>query len=120
MGAIRTLLRPIAQASAITTERSWQVFRRAHQHTPEVQGRLLQRLLARGRQTDFGRDHRLGNVEDYDDFIHAVPVSDYAAHQPYIDRVLTGQTAALFPPDDWAEFRTQMAEHIARIRNATP
>ena len=100
MGALKTLLRPVAQASAITTERSWQVFRRAHRRTREVQERLLGKLLARGRQTDFGHDHGLGGVEDYDDFIKAVPVSDYAAHQPYIDRVLQGHTAALFPPDD--------------------
>jgi hypothetical protein len=100
MGAMKTLLRPVAQASAITTERSWQIFRRTHRHTQKVQERLLHKLLARGRQTDFGRDHGLGGVQDYDDFIKAAPVSDYAAHQPYIDRVLNGHTDALFPPDD--------------------
>ncbi len=68
----------------------------AHQRTEEVQARLLRRLLDAGADSGFGRDHGLGGVRSYADFVSAVPIGDYETHRPYVDRVMAGEVEALF------------------------
>ena len=97
MTLMRTFLRPVAQTAALSTELAFRAFMRATRRTRQVQDRVLQRLIARCRNTDFGRDHGLSTVNNYDDFIRAVPLGNYETLRPYVDRVLAGQTTALLP-----------------------
>jgi len=98
MGVGKTLLRPVASAAGWYASRQVRAFLSAHRRTRDVQDRLLRRLLAASADSAFGRDHGLGRVRTYDDFVSAVPVGDYETHRPYVDRLLAGDDQALFGP----------------------
>jgi len=51
---------------------------------------ILQYLLKYGSRTLFGKDHGLENVKTYDEFKKAVPIRDYEAFIPYIDKIKQG------------------------------
>jgi hypothetical protein len=63
----------------------------------EAQQRWLQHLVARAKDTQFGRDHRLGQVRTHAEFRQAVPVRDYEDLKPYIERVTEGHPDILWP-----------------------
>lgn len=69
----------------------------AVRRTPEVQARLLERLLAEAAETDFGRDVGLRGARTIEDLRKALPVAGYARVEPYIRRVCRGEVTALFP-----------------------
>jgi len=69
----------------------------AVRHTPETQSRLLAHLLARTADTAFGRDFGLARVRTIDDLRRAMPIAGYERVAPYVQRVRTGETTALFP-----------------------
>ncbi|MQS35236.1 GH3 auxin-responsive promoter family protein [Streptomyces katsurahamanus] len=58
---------------------------RAHQHD------VLTDLLSFNADTAFGREHGFARIRDIDDFRRAVPVQDYAAHAPLIERTAAGE-----------------------------
>jgi hypothetical protein len=60
------------------------------------QDNILKNLLKVGRLTDFGVDHRLKDVENHAAFREAVPVRDYEAFRPYIDRIKGGKHNVLW------------------------
>jgi hypothetical protein len=63
------------------------------------QDNILKNLLKVGRLTDFGVDHRLKDVENHAAFREAVPVRDYEAFRPYIDRIKEGKHNVLWKGD---------------------
>ena len=64
---------------------------------PEMtQSRLLRTIVNRERRTAFGRDHGFGEIRSVADFRRNVPVNSYERLEPYIARVLKGETNALF------------------------
>ncbi|MFI1863990.1 GH3 family domain-containing protein [Streptomyces jumonjinensis] len=56
-----------------------------------AQRRVLADLLGFNASTEFGREHGFGRVRTMDDFRTAVPVRDYAAHAPLIERTAAGE-----------------------------
>jgi hypothetical protein len=65
-------------------------------HRPqEVQEELLMRLLARQRDTAFGKDHRFADIHSVADFRHHLPVAPYDYFEPYLARVRRGEINAL-------------------------
>ncbi|MBI3822153.1 MAG: GH3 auxin-responsive promoter family protein [Planctomycetes bacterium] len=65
-------------------------------HTPEsVQADLLRRILARQAATAFGKDHHFATMKTPADFAKIVPVRGYDYIEPYMQRVLKGETTAL-------------------------
>ncbi len=54
------------------------------------QQQILQYLVKHGGKTAFGKEHNLGQVKTYDDFRAAVPIRDYEAFVPYIDKIKEG------------------------------
>ncbi len=98
MGLIRTVLRPAARLAAVRAGRQVGNFLAAHERTEQVQLGLLRELLDAGADSAFGRDHGLGKVRSYADFVSAVPVGDYETHRPYVQRVLAGEVEAMFAP----------------------
>ena len=77
----------------------WQVARwkRALLRTPEIQARLLERILADAAQTDFGRTSDLTHVRTLADLRKALPIAGYERVAPYVERLKHGDTEALFP-----------------------
>lgn len=57
---------------------------------------ILEELLKVGKNTDFGRDHKLSEVKSYTDFNQAVPVRDYEQLKVYIEKVKQGRENVLW------------------------
>ena len=53
----------------------------------EDQERILKELLKTGKKTEFGKEHALHDVATYEQFRQAVPIRDYEAFKPYIERI---------------------------------
>ncbi len=64
----------------------------------DVQRDLLMRRIARHADSQFGRDHHFSEIRSPQDFRRRVPVAGYDRHEPYIERVRSGDTGALFGP----------------------
>ena len=98
MDVLRTVLRPAARLAGWHAARQAREFLSAHRRTRQVQDGLLRQLVAAAAESDFGRDHHFDRVRGYEDFISAVPVGDYEARRPYVQRVFEGRNRALFAP----------------------
>lgn len=61
------------------------------------QEEILTQLIEKGKQTQFGQDHDFSNIYTYDDYKKHVPVRDYEGLKPYIDRIVAGESAILWP-----------------------
>jgi hypothetical protein len=57
----------------------------------EAQREVLDEALAANSETAFGREHSLAAVTDVDSFRRAVPIRDYAAFAPWIERAAAGE-----------------------------
>ena len=70
--------------------------RKAMQTAIEDQEKIFRELLKTGKLTDFGKDHRLQEVRQHEDFIQAVPIRDYEQFKPYIDKIKEGKHNVLW------------------------
>jgi hypothetical protein len=99
----------------------------------EDQRKILRELLKSGRKTEFGAEHSLEEVDDYDQFRQAVPIRDYEAFRPYFERTKEGRHNVLWKgqPIYFAKTsgttsgvkyipitRDSIANHINTARNA--
>ncbi|MBS1660721.1 MAG: GH3 auxin-responsive promoter family protein [Bacteroidetes bacterium] len=57
---------------------------------------ILKDLLRIGSKTNFGADHKLGEVKTYEEFKQAVPVRDYEQFAPYINLIKEGRHNVLW------------------------
>lgn len=55
------------------------------------QATILKSLIKTGKTTEFGKNHHLADVQNYSQFIEAVPVRDYEGIKPYIEMVKEGR-----------------------------
>ena len=62
----------------------------------EDQKKILKELLKTGRKTDFGKEHKLAEVNTHEEFRNAVPIRDYEKFKPYIDLVKEGRHNVLW------------------------
>jgi len=62
----------------------------------QYQERLLNTLLKSAQNTRFGVEHSFDNIRSYEDFKRCVPVRDYEALKPYIERLLEGEENVLW------------------------
>lgn len=69
------------------------------EHAPRVQEKLLQELLARHAESDFGRRHRFTTIKDAQSFAGQVPIRDHEQYRPLLERVFQGEASALFAAD---------------------
>ncbi len=65
--------------------------------TEAVQTEHLLDFTRHAAHTDFGRKHDFENIRSYEDWRARVPVGDYDAFHPYIERMMTGETGLLVP-----------------------
>jgi len=61
------------------------------------QKRVFNRLISKGRDTQFGSEHHFNEIHSYADFSHAVPIRDYEKIKPYIEKIIAGQKNVLWP-----------------------
>jgi len=63
-----------------------------------VQEKTLLAKIRRNADSQFGRDYNFDRIGSPADFARHVPILRYEDHQPYIERVKTGDLGALFGP----------------------
>ena len=62
-----------------------------------LQREVLARLLARAKDTEYGRKHIFAATYDYDDFVRNCPINDYETLKNDIDRMRQGEADLLWP-----------------------
>ncbi len=117
MGIRSLLSKPLA---AWVTRRQAQWMR----NPVQAQEKVLQALLAGGRQTRFGKDHSFGSIRNHADFRKHVPIRDYEAFDPYIKQIIAGQPDVLWPgkPEYFAKTSgtTSGVKYIPITRDSIP
>jgi GH3 auxin-responsive promoter len=63
----------------------------------ESQQRVFQSLIQKSKSTLFGKDHGFDSIRSYEDFRKQVPVKDYEALKPYVEKVVHGEANVLWP-----------------------
>jgi hypothetical protein len=62
----------------------------------KVQQNVLENLIAQAQNTTFGKDHNFSKIKSYEDFKKQVPIRDYEALKPYIEKVVAGESDVLW------------------------
>jgi hypothetical protein len=84
---------------------TWVMKKRIHQielfmkYPHDVQDEVLKKLLATGRDTEFGRLHAFDDLTNHDDFKRRVPVHTYEQIFPFIERTMAGEQNILWPSE---------------------
>ncbi len=113
--------------SAVIRPLAWAVARRIERMAANAladQEKILRQLMQRGRHTAFGREHGFASVRTPQDLFRAVPVRDYEALKPYIERIKAGEKDVLWPgrPRYFAKTSgtTSGVKYIPMSRESTP
>jgi hypothetical protein len=70
--------------------------RKEMQTAVEDQERISKELLKTGKLTDFGKDHKLGDLSRHEEYVQAVPIRDYEQLKPYIEKIKEGKHNVLW------------------------
>jgi len=62
----------------------------------ETQEKVFQELISTATATAFGSDHDFVSINSHADFVKRVPVRDYEALKPYVERVVAGEKNVLW------------------------
>jgi hypothetical protein len=89
MGIRSVLAKPFAAYIAGQTKK-WSLEPITHQQ------KIFNYLVKAGTPTLFGRDHDFKAIKNYEDFKRHVPIRDYEALKPYIEKVLHGASDILW------------------------
>lgn len=84
---------------------NWVMKKRIHEvelfmkYPNEVQSELLQKLIYRARNTQFGREYKFEELKSFETFQERVPLHTYEEAFPYIDQLLKGDQNVLWPTE---------------------
>lgn len=62
----------------------------------ETQRKAFQELIYQAKDTVFGKDHDFASIKSFEDFAKQVPIRDYEALRPYVDRMVQGEENILW------------------------
>jgi len=62
----------------------------------ETQEKVFRELITKATATQFGEDHDFISINSHTDFVKRVPVRDYEALKPYVERVVAGEKDILW------------------------
>ena len=62
-----------------------------------IQQEVMEYLIERAKDTEYGRKHLFSTITSYDDFVHNVPVNTYEELKDDIDRMRHGERDILWP-----------------------
>jgi len=62
----------------------------------KVQQEVFKNLITNAKGTVFGKDHNFSSIKSYEDFKKRVPVRDYEALKPYVEKVVAGEPNILW------------------------
>ena len=83
-------------AAKLYAARTYNKINRWASNPIETQERVFQSLISDASSTQFGRDHNFKSISTYEDFVKQVPVRDYEALKPYIEKVVGGEEDVLW------------------------
>ena len=63
----------------------------------QLQQAVLQHLITRAKDTEYGRQHGFASIKSYDDFVKMNPVNSYEELKGQIDRMRHGEADVLWP-----------------------
>lgn len=63
----------------------------------KTQTHTFNKLVQKAKNTKFGKDHNFSIIKSYEDFKNQVPIRDYEALKPYVDKVVAGKKNILWP-----------------------
>ncbi|RAV98406.1 GH3 auxin-responsive promoter family protein [Pseudochryseolinea flava] len=90
MGIRSVLAKPFA-AYVVSKTRKWSA------EPGKYQLKTLSNIVQTAKSTSFGRDHQFADIRRYDDFKKHVPIRDYEALRPYVEKVIEGKPDILWP-----------------------
>ncbi len=67
------------------------------QNPNKYQQAIFNRIIKKGKDSSFGRDHNFESINNYDDFCKQVPLRTYDGFLPYIERIKAGEEDVLYP-----------------------
>ena len=62
----------------------------------KTQQNVFKELICQAKNTQFGTDHHFDSINTFQDFSKKVPIRDYEALKPYIERVVQGEENVLW------------------------
>lgn len=62
----------------------------------ETQEKVFRGLIRGASQTAFGKDHSFNTIKSHNDYVKHVPIRDYEALKPYVERVVAGEENILW------------------------
>lgn len=62
----------------------------------KIQQKVFKKLISQAKNTAFGKDHNFKNIKSYNDFKKQVPIRDYEALKPYVEKVVEGKEDILW------------------------
>jgi len=62
----------------------------------ETQEKVFKNLILEAKETGFGKDHNFSQIKSFSDFAKQVPVRDYEALKPYVEKVVKGEENILW------------------------
>jgi len=62
----------------------------------ETQQKVFQELISEAVGTKFGKDHDFISINNHKDFLNRVPVRDYEALKPYVEKIVAGEEDILW------------------------
>lgn len=62
----------------------------------ETQNDVFKNLIEDAKNTAFGKDHDFANITSHSDFVCRIPIRDYEALKPYVERVVAGEPDILW------------------------
>ena len=90
MGIRSVLSKPFA-SYVVSHQRKWEA------KPFDYQRKTFKNIISKASATIFGTDHGFADIASYEDFKKQVPVRDYEALKPYVEKILTGQNDVLWP-----------------------
>ena len=63
----------------------------------KTQQKVFNHLIAQGKGTIFGKDHRFGTITSHQDFVERVPIRDYEELKGYVQQIMDGKEDVLWP-----------------------
>ena len=57
---------------------------------------IFNHLIRIGTKTSFGKDHHFNSIKNHEDFVKQVPIRDYEAFKPYIEKIKEGKHNVLW------------------------
>lgn len=89
MGIRSIFSKPLA-AFVVSKQKKW------IKNSVEVQENWRKSIVNDASATLFGKDHHFSDIKSYEDFKQAVPIRDYEALRPYIQRITEGESDVLW------------------------